>query len=53
MPDGEELERIVNDRMDMERRQDAVLGMEIDTIKKAVAKVENISGLRGSQRERA
>ena len=45
MPDGEELERMVNERMDRERIQDIVLDMEIDTIKKAVEKVENVSGV--------
>ena len=48
MPDREELERVVNDRMDRERMQEAMLGIEIDTIKRAVEKVENISGLSGS-----
>lgn len=46
MPTEEELEQRVTDQIDQERTQDAILALEIETIKKAVRKVENISGLR-------
>lgn len=46
MPTEEELEQRVTEQIDRERKQDAILTLEIETIKKAVRKVENISGLR-------
>lgn len=46
MPTEEELEQRVTEQIDRERTQDAILALEIETIKKAVRKVENISGLR-------
>lgn len=46
MPTEEELEQRVTDQIDQERTQEAILALEIETIKKAVRKVENISGLR-------
>lgn len=49
MPDGEELEQMVNEQIDRERIQTAILNFEIETLKKAVAKVENISGLSESE----
>ena len=45
MPDGEELEQRINDQIDRERIQTAILNLEIETLKKAVEKVENISGI--------
>lgn len=45
MPDEEELEQIITEHIDMERIQNAILKLEIDTLKKAVGKVENVSGL--------
>ena len=43
MPDEEELERMTTERIDRER----LIALEIETIEKAVEKVENISGLSG------
>lgn len=45
VPDGEELEQRINDQIDRERIQNAILSLEIETLKKAVEKVENISGI--------
>jgi hypothetical protein len=45
MPTGEELEERINDQMDRERVKDKTLALEIETMKKAVEKVENISGI--------
>ena len=44
MPTAEELEERVNDQIDQERIQTAILNLEIETLKKAVEKVENVSG---------
>jgi len=52
LPDGEELEQFVNDQIDRERVADAILKLEIETLKKAVEKVENISGIRKGKSER-
>lgn len=41
----EELEQRTNDMIDRERIRNAILKLEIDNLKKAVAKGENISGL--------
>lgn len=46
MPEGEELEQFVNEQIDRERVADAILKLEIETLKKAVEKVENISAVR-------
>ena len=43
----EELEQITTERIELERVRDAILILEIDTLKKAVEKVENVSGLSG------
>lgn len=45
MPTEEELEQRVTEQIDQERIQDAILKLEIETLRKAVDKVENISGL--------
>lgn len=45
MPTEEELEQRINDHIDRERVRDAILALEIETLKKAVEKVENISGI--------
>lgn len=45
MPDGEELEQRINDQIDRERIQDAILKLEIETLKKAVEESENVSRL--------
>ena len=44
---GEELEERITEQMDRERTRDAILALEIETLKKAVEKVENVSGLSG------
>ena len=36
----EELDRRINEQMDRERMQDAILNFEIETLRKAVAEVE-------------
>lgn len=43
----EELEERITEQMDRERIKDKILALEIQTLKKAVEKVENISGLSG------
>lgn len=43
MPDGEELEQRINDQIDRERIETAILKLEIETLKKAVGKSENVS----------
>lgn len=45
MPTEEELEQRINDHIDRERVKDTILALEIETLKKAVEKVENISGI--------
>lgn len=45
MPTGEELEERITEQIDQERVRDAILTLEIETLRKAVDKVENISGL--------
>lgn len=45
MPDGEELEQRINDQIDRERIQDAIIKLEIETLKKAVENSENVSRL--------
>lgn len=48
----EELEQRTNDMIDRERIKNAILDFEIDNLKKAVAKGENISGLSDSSNAR-
>ena len=43
----EELEERITEQMDRERVKDKILALEIDQLKKAVEKVENVSGLSG------
>ena len=45
MPTEEELEQITTEQIDRERKKEAILKLEIETLKKAVEKVENVSGL--------
>ena len=40
----QELDERITEQMDMERRMDAILKLEIETLKKAVGNVENVSG---------
>lgn len=50
MPDGEELEqRLYEFIEEQERRTNAILSIEIESLKKAVEKVENVSGIRRSK----
>ena len=53
MPTEEELEQRVHEHIDREGAKNAILALEIETLKKAVEKVENISGLHGGKREGA
>ena len=48
----EELEQHINGMIDRERVKDAILKLEIETLKKAVDQVENISGLHGGKGNR-
>lgn len=41
----QELEERITEQMDRERVKEAILKLEIENLKKAVGKVENISGL--------
>ena len=50
MPDGEELEQMINNQLDKERYQDAMIALEIESLHKAVEKSENVSGLAESKR---
>ncbi len=45
----EELEQHITRQMDQERIKTAILNIEIESLKKAVEKVENVSGLHGSE----
>ena len=45
MPTAEELEERVNDQIDQERIQTAILKLEIDRLKMSVEKVENVSAI--------
>lgn len=47
MPTEEDLEQMTTEKIDRERVKDKILALEIETLKKAVEKVENISGLSG------
>lgn len=49
----QELEERITDQMDRERAKNAILALEIESLKKAVEQVENVSGLHGIQREGA
>jgi hypothetical protein len=46
VPTEEDLEQMTTEQLDRERTRDAILKLEIETLKKAVEKVENVSGLR-------
>lgn len=41
----EELEERITEQMDRERVRDQILALEIEMLKKAVERVENVSGL--------
>ena len=47
MPTEEELEQTVTERIDTERTRENILRIEIESLKKAVGKVENVSGFSG------
>ena len=42
----QELEERINDQIDRESAETAILNFEIESLQKAVEKVENVSGLR-------
>lgn len=42
--DEQELEQRINDMIDRERSKTAILKLEIESLKKAVEKVEDVSG---------
>ena len=44
----EELDERITDQLDMERTRENILKTEIESLKKAVGQVENVSGLSGS-----
>ena len=46
MPDREELETRVNEGLDWEKQQDALIRKNLEMLRKAVGQVENVSGLR-------
>ena len=45
MPTEEELDQRVNEQIDRERVQRSILNLEIETLKKAVIRVENVSAV--------
>lgn len=47
MPTEEDLEQMTTEQLDRERTREAILKLEIETLIKAVEKVEDISGLSG------
>ena len=47
MPTEEDLEQMITESMDLERVQSGILALGIETMEKAVVKVENISGFSG------
>ena len=49
MPTEEDLEQMTTAQIERERVRRVLLDIELDNLKKAVAKVENISGLSGVQ----
>lgn len=53
MPDGEELEQFITEQIEQERIKDAILKIEIENLKKAVAKGEDISGFHKGSSARA
>lgn len=45
MPTEEEMEQLITEHIDAERIQNAILNIEIETLKKAVEKCENVSAI--------
>lgn len=43
----QELEERITDQIDRERVRDKILALEIESLKKAVERIENISGFSG------
>lgn len=43
----QELDERITEQMDMERVADKILNLEIEMLKKAVERIENVSGLSG------
>ena len=52
MPTEEELEQITTDRIERERVKNAILALEIESLKKAVEQVENVSRISDSSSKR-
>lgn len=48
----EELEQRINEQIDRERINNAILKHEIESLKKAVGQIENVSGIHSGERER-
>lgn len=46
----QELDERITEQMDRERVRDRILALEIEQLKKAVGRIENVSGLSGVQR---
>ena len=47
MPTEEDLEQMTTEQMDRERVKDKILAIEIETLKKGLGQIENVSGLSG------
>lgn len=47
MPTEEDLEQMTTEQLDRERVKDRILALEIETLKKAVEQIENVSGFSG------
>ena len=45
MPTEEELEQLTNAQIERERVREAILKLEIEQLKEAVKRIENVSGL--------
>lgn len=45
MPTEEELEQLTTEQLDRERIKTAILNIEIESLQKAVEKVEDVSGI--------
>ena len=48
MPTEEELEQRINEHIDRESLQNAILGIELETLRKGIDKIENVSGFHES-----
>lgn len=48
MPTEEEIEQRITEHIDRESLQNAILGIELETLRKGIDKIENVSGLHAS-----